>query len=40
MDMIIIGILTVCIFMAHEIVEFMYDTEIIVEEDIKDDTDK
>ena len=40
MDMIIIGILAACIFMAHEIVEFMYDIDIIVEEDIKDDTDK
>ena len=40
MDMIIIGIIIVCTFMAREIVELMYSDNVIVEEEYIDDTNK
>ena len=40
MDIVIIGIVVACVYIAHEIVECLYDSKIIVERGIKDETDK
>ncbi len=40
MDMLLIGVVIACMYAINEIVECLYDSKIIVERGIKDETDE